>query len=454
MGLMQTQWRDTMSAYKDPVMLAVFINSCGSGLPWAMFGSLLTLWLQDEGFSRTQIGFFGLIGLAYALNLLWAPIMDAGALPKAKALGKRRSWILAMQLLIVICVVMVAFVDITTQINVLVLLMVCMAFAGATQDIGIDALRIEMIDDRGDHRKLAVAAAVSTAGWWTGYGMGGAVALGSLQGLQRYFPEHYWQLSYLILGFLMLLCGLGVWLSGRYFPERDSRPIQQQPAIALPQNNVVRLAWKRLAVIYMAPLRSFILRYGFKIGSALLAFIFLFKLGEAFLGRMSIVFYGEFFSKPQIALYSKGLGALSYVLFALVGSFISVRYGLFRGVIIGGILMASTNLLFALLAYYPIAGLFAFAVIADQFTTAISTVAFVAFISQLCDRAHTATQYAAMASIGNFGRTSLAATAGIVVDGLGSWSLFFMITSLMVIPSLLLLLALRSHIAPIVDGHP
>ena len=140
-------------------------------------------------------------------------------------------------------------------------------------------------------------------------------------------------------------------------------------------------------------------------------------------------------------------------IFAVMGSFINARYGLFRGIVVGGIAMAATNLLFALLAHYPYQWLFTIAVVGDQFTTAVSTVAFVAFLSQLCDRRHTAAQYAAFASIGNLSRTTLAASSGALVDMLGgNWSWFFVITVMMVTPSLLILAAARKTLRPIMQG--
>ena len=208
--------------------------------------------------------------------------------------------------------------------------------------------------------------------------------------------------------------------------------------------------------IYIAPLASFLRRFGWQLGLALLASVLLFKVGEAFLGRMSLVFYTEVgFTKDQIALYSKGWGTISICIFSVLGSFVTLYWGVLRGLLIGGALMAGTNLLFSWLALDPSEGLFLVAVVADQFTTALSTVTFVAFISYLCDRAWTATQYAAFASIGNLARTTLAAGSGFVVDSLGgNWALFFVITSAMVLPSMILILAIRNRLTEPGFGYP
>jgi PAT family beta-lactamase induction signal transducer AmpG len=211
----------------------------------------------------------------------------------------------------------------------------------------------------------------------------------------------------------------------------------------------------RVSAIYYMPVARFLKTHGARVGVIVIATILLFKVGEAFLGRMSLVFYKEIgFSKSDIALYQKGLGTLSVCLFSVLGSLINARYGLFRGILLGGVAMASTNLLFALLAAHPEKWLFTVAVVTDQFTTAISTVAFVAFISQLCDRTYTATQYAVFASLGNLSRTTLSAGSGVVVDALGgNWSLFFVLTTLMVVPSLVLLLAVRKDLMPLMEGQ-
>ena len=174
----------------------------------------------------------------------------------------------------------------------------------------------------------------------------------------------------------------------------------------------------------------------------ILSFIFLFKIGEAFLGRMSIVFYKEIgFSKGDIAIYSKTLGWVTTVIFTLLGGLFVIRSGVLRAMFLAGILMAATNLLFTILAWSDKSELlFAVAVIFDDIAAAFATVAFVAFISLLVDRTYTATQYALLASIGTAGRTTLASSSGALVDWLnGDWGTFFILTAIMVIPSLICL---------------
>ena len=194
---------------------------------------------------------------------------------------------------------------------------------------------------------------------------------------------------------------------------------------------------------------SFFRKNGFSIGLAILSFIFLFKIGEAFLGRMSIVFYKEVgFSKSDIAFYSKGIGWIITVVFTLVGGLFAMRAGVVKALFVAGVAMASTNLFFSLLAWVGKSEvLFAMAVLLDDLAAAFATVAFVAFISLLVDRTYTATQYALLASIGTAGRTLLASSSGEMVDWLkGDWGMFFIITAIMVIPSLIVLWFIRNKL--------
>jgi len=196
-------------------------------------------------------------------------------------------------------------------------------------------------------------------------------------------------------------------------------------------------------------LSSFFRTNGVAIAVAILAFIFLFKIGEAFMGKMSLVFYKEIgFSKSDIAIYSKSLGWITTVVFTLIGGWFAFTSGVVRALLVSGIAMAATNLMFALLAWYGKSEwLFAVAVVVDDIAAAFATVAFVTFISLLVDRAYTATQYALLASIGTAGRTLLAASSGALVDALdGNWAVFFILTTLMVIPSLVLLLLIRKRL--------
>ena len=207
------------------------------------------------------------------------------------------------------------------------------------------------------------------------------------------------------------------------------------------------IAWTSTTIV--SPLYSFFKRNGITIGLSIVGFIFLFKIGEAFLGRMSILFYKEIgFSKSDIALYSKGLGWITTVTFTLLGGWFAIKSGVIRALFISGIVMALTNLMFTIMAWSEKSELlFAIAVLVDDLAAAFATVAFVTFISLLVDRNYTATQYALLASIGTAGRTIMASSSGAVVDWLeGDWGIFFIVTAIMVIPSLILLWMIRKKV--------
>ncbi len=533
--------KDALSVYADRRMAKILLIGFISGFPWVLIGSMITLWLQEEGFSRSGIGLFGLVFTVFAFNMLWAPLVDSIRIPLlTRALGQRRSWIVAMQGIIALAVVALTRLDPAHNIIAISVWALLIAIASATQDVAIDATRIELIGKM-EARKVGAGSAMATSGWWAGYGLGGALALFSAQALQNRGIEGYWPATYWVtLGVIVvsvaallrfveeppraeretgqsedvrrmrellvatssrgLSARMGKILFGRaafaatsmiallltllVYPNLDAglvpgiggrtglgfvvlfavflaAALAVWALLYLAKEAVVRRGGRgtdtlaRGYSIYYMPVARFVKSHGVRVGAIIIATIVLFKVGEAFLGRMSLVFYKEIgFSKIDIALYQKGLGTISVCIFSVVGSLINARYGLFRGIFLSGVAMASTNLLFALLAAHPVKWLFTCAVVTDQFTTAISTVAFVAFISQLCDRTYTATQYAAFASLGNLSRTTLSAGSGVVVDALGgNWSLFFIITTVMVVPSLVLLLVLRKDLQPLMEGQ-
>lgn len=212
-------------------------------------------------------------------------------------------------------------------------------------------------------------------------------------------------------------------------------------------------AW--LLTTLVAPIQEFFDRNGVRLALSILLFIFLFKLGEAYLGRMSIVFYREVgFSNSDIAYYSKMINWATTIVFSLIGSVFTIRYGILKGLFIGGIAMGASNLMFAVMAVVgPSKLLFAATVFVDGFTSAWGSVAFVALISVLCNKTFTASQYALMVSLGTFGRVMLGSYSGIVVDWLdGNWALFFILTALMVIPSLLFLYFIRKPLSKLIDN--
>ena len=271
------------------------------------------------------------------------------------------------------------------------------AIASATQDITVDALRIEQIGEN-EGKAMQAGAAMSVVGWWTGYKLGGLVALNTAEFFQQAGIENYWQVTFLILGILIIGCNIGLmYVNEHHTGDREEIQKRTDKIIEdkFSSSNILTKIVSWLTGTIIGPVISFFKKNGFNIAIAILGFVFLFKIGEAFLGRMSVIFYKEIgFTKSDIALYSKGLGWITTVIFTLLGGLFAIRSGVVKAMFVSGILMASTNLLFTLLAWSGKSELlFAIAVIFDDMAAAFATVAFVAFISMLVDRTYTATQY-------------------------------------------------------------
>ena len=443
---------ETFSIYFDRRMIRILLLGAISGFPWVLIGSSLSLWLSEEGLSRSTVGWAGLIFAVYAFNYLWAPLIDRLQIPiLTKKLGHRRGWIVLMQIAILTCLVTWSFINPTENLALLITVGLIIAIASATQDITVDALRIEQIAEN-ENESMAAGAAMAVVGWWSGYKLGGVIALFTAQYFENIGITNYWQMTFLVLGVVVILMNIGLLFV--HEPILTDRQLRQKETDELIENklgskNIITsiVAW--ITGTLGGPIISFFKKNGFSIAVGILSFVFLFKIGEAFLGRMSIVFYKEIgFSKGDIAIYSKTLGWITTVIFTLLGGLFVIRSGVLKALFLAGILMASTNLLFTALAWSEKSELlFAVAVIFDDIAAAFATVAFVAFISLLVDRTYTATQYALLASIGTAGRTTLASSSGALVDLLnGDWGIFFILTAVMVVPSLICLWLIKDKL--------
>ncbi len=443
---------ETFSVYFDKRMLRILLLGAISGFPWVLIGSSLSLWLKEDGLSRSTIGWAGLIFAVYAFNYMWAPLIDRVQIPYlTKKIGHRRGWIVLMQLSILICLAIWSVINPTENLALVISIGLIIAISSATQDITVDALRIEQIGEN-ESQSMAAGAAMAVVGWWSGYKLGGVIALFTAEYLENIGLTDYWQMTFLILGVVVILMNIGLMFV--HEPLSLDRSQKQNETDALIQNKLGSqnaltkiIAW--ISGTLGGPVVSFFKKNGFSIALGILGFVFLFKIGEAFLGRMSVIFYKEIgFSKSDIAIYSKTLGWITTVVFTLLGGLFVIRSGVIKAMFLAGIIMAATNLLFTALAWTGKSELlFAFAVIFDDIAAAFATVAFVAFISLLVDRTYTATQYALLASIGTAGRTTLASSSGALVDWLnGDWGIFFILTAIMVIPSLICLWMIKNKL--------
>ncbi|MDC5704384.1 MFS transporter [Vibrio europaeus] len=436
-------WRETIQSYMDKRLMWVFMLGCSSGFPWVLIGSNMSGWLKDAGLTRAAIGYFGSVFAVYAINFLWAPLVDRVRLPLLHAmLGQRRSWIFLCQSVVLVCTLFIAGVDPSQNLMLTSMLALGIAISSATQDIAIDAFRIDTFP-KSEPSKLPQASAMAVMGWWTGYSVPGYLAFINADAIG-------WNGVYYGMAAIVAILMVFTLLVGEPKTQRDSLQAQAEQRHSKVVGNRA-VAW--LTVTVVEPFLDFFKRNGFQVALTLLLFVFLFKIGEAFLGRMSITFYKEIgFSNEQIGYYSKLIGWGLTILFTLVGSMVNVKFGIVRGLMIGGIAMASSNLMFAWIAKVgPNEQLFLATLVVDNFTSAFSTVAFVSFLTVVTGQAFSATQYALLASLGNFGRTTLASFSGELVDYLNDWSTFFILTAVMVIPSLIMLYSLRHYFSDMLD---
>jgi MFS transporter, PAT family, beta-lactamase induction signal transducer AmpG len=425
--------------YRDRRMATLLALGFSSGLPAPLVFTNLSIWLRDEGVSRTGIGLFALAATPYAINFLWAPLVDQMKLPYfTERFGRRRGWALATQLLLMVAIAVLAQAQPAANLWGVAMAVLFVTFVSATQDVVIDAYRIDVLEP--DQYGAGSAAAI-----W-GWHLGGTL-IGGAGGLVL-AQAFGWNAAYLLLAAAVSIGILAILVS----PEPPYRPppetVQREARVAAVLHRVSWLrgrsadvaAWFYSAAI--APFADFMRREGWVL---ILVFIVVFKFGDALLGRMSGVFYRELgFGLGQIAEVMKVYGFVANGIGVVAGGLLVAKLGLFRALFIGGLLAAATNLMYSWLAMSgndPV--VFRIAVVADNFTSGMATVAFVAYLSSLCNVAYTATQYALLASVGNLGRIWLSAASGWMVDRLdGDWSMFFAITAGVALLGLPLLLVL------------
>ncbi len=431
-------WLDSLRVYLDRRIAIIMVLGFASGLPAPLVFSNLSIWLRDVGVSRTEIGLFALVATPYAINFLWAPLVDRLNLPFfTRRLGRRRGWALFTQILLVAALVGLSLTDPGRDLYAVALACVLVSFVSATQDVVIDAYRIDVLEPE----KYGAGSAAAIWGWHLG-----GTLVGGAGGL--YLAAAFgWNIAYLLLAGTLVIGMAAVLLAPEPpGPAPLDRAGEQRVDDAL-RDRVGSLAaaaaWLYGAAV--APFLDFMKRRGWLL---ILVFVFVFKLGDALLGRMSGVFYRELgFELTQIADVAKVYGLAANAVGILVGGFLVHRVGTLKALFVGGLAAAATNLTYSWLALAgQDMGVFTIAVIADSFTGGLATVAFVAYLSNLCSIAYSATQYALLSSLGNLARIWFSASAGMMVDGLGGdWSLFFAITAgvaLLGLPLLLVLIRL------------
>jgi MFS transporter, PAT family, beta-lactamase induction signal transducer AmpG len=418
-------WRAALGVYGDRRMLAIFCMGFSSGLPLLLVFSTLSYWLREVGVSRTEIGLFVLVGLSYSFKFLWSPFVDRLPIPGlTRWLGRRRGWALAIQLPLMAAIFALGGTDPKADLASTALFAVAVAFLSASQDIVVDAYRIELLslDEQG-------AGAAATQ--W-GYRLGTlAASTGAFDAAQ--FGG--WHFAYTLMAVLMLVGIAAVLLT-----REPAVPRRALPGGKSPGTRRRRIApWVRSAII--DPFRDFM---GRRAWAAILVFIVLYKLGEALAGTMSNTLYQELgFAKDEVGNIGKVVGLLATLLGVGLGGSVVARLGLFRALFLAGGLQMLGNLFYiALLLAGHNNVMLGASIFGENFTGGMASAAFVAYLSGLCSPGFTATQYALYSSLAAVPARFLSAPSGWLVDHI-DWIPFFLLATLACLPGLVLLLWIR-----------
>ncbi len=437
--LSQLSWRESLLLYKHPKVLAMLLLGFSAGLPYLLVFSTLTAWLNEEGVSKTGIGFFAWVGITYSVKVLWAPVVDRMKLPWLTAkLGQRRSWMLLAQVGVALGIFSMSVIDPKNGLTLIALSAVLVAFSSATQDIALDAFRIEAVQSE----YQGAMAATYIFGYRVALLVAGAGAL--------YIAEYgSWSVAYQSMAALMTVGMLTVLLVSE--PNKGKDNVAQEMEESLHKR--LRLKdtdkYQRLAVWFasavISPFVDFFRRNG-KFALMILAFIGLFRISDIIMGIMANPFYLDLgFSKTEIANVAKIFGFGMTILGAALGGLFVARYGLFRPLIIGAILVAATNLLFAVMAGKGADLNWLMLVIsADNLSGGFSGGVFIAYLSSLTNRAYTATQYALFSSFMTLPGKFISGFSGMVVDASG-YAYFFSYAAAMGVPAIFLSILIWRH---------
>jgi PAT family beta-lactamase induction signal transducer AmpG len=414
-------WFDSLRIYREPRMLAVLFMGFSSGLPLPLTFGTLSFWLAETGISRTSIGLFALIGISYSFKFVWSPFIDRLPLPWiTRAFGRRRGWALTLQALLAVAILVLGFSDPRTEPGIVALCAVIVAFLSASQDIVIDAYRIELLKPE---EQGAGAAATQ---WGYRFGMiastAGALFLAEFGG---------WTVAFAAMAALMGVGMLTVLFTRE--PEGSAAALAPMPGDTAAERV---LAWIQRAVV--APFADFMTRPGWV---AILVFVVLYKFGDALAGVMANPFYVAMgFTKLEVASISKVFGVVATLAGLAVGGITVYRLGMYQALLACGVLQAISNLMYAAQSVvgHDI-GMLTVTIGIENFTGGMGSAAFVAYLSSLCNVAFTATQYALLSSLATVGRTTLSASGGWLSDQL-DWVSFFAVTTAAAIPGILMVL--------------
>lgn len=407
-----SRWLKAAEVYRDRRQLVILLMGFASGMPFLLTGATLTYWMDRSHVDLTTIGLFALVGTPYAFKFAWAPLVDQLPLPVLdRWLGRRRGWMLLAQVGILLSVVLLGWSDPANTPWFTAAAAVLVAFFSATQDIAVDAYRIEILSDE----EQGAGSATTQLGY--------RIALWIVDAMSLLLPSVLpWPVVFTLIALLIVI--------GMVTVLYAEEPKVERPA--LPSTD----AWIKQAVI--RPFAEFLAYRGWFV---ILLFALLYKYGDALGGTMARPFFNQMgFSGPEIFGVTKSFGVAATIFGGLAGGIVVARYGLFKALLVAGILQAVTNLLFSwvALAGHDIVVL-TLAITADNLTGALGGVAFIGYLSSLCTAGMAGTQYALLTSLMAFGRTTMSAGGGWLAAQMG-WVEFWVATTLVAIPGLLLLL--------------
>lgn len=449
-------WLESLKLYSQPRVIGISLLGFSAGLPYLLVFSTLSAYLRDIDVSRTTIGFFGLVGTTYSIKFFWAPLVDRLKIPiLTRLMGKRRSWMLLAQIGLILGLVMMAVTDPASSLALFALLAVFVAFASATQDVAIDAWRIEAVP----REWQGIMAAGYVFGYRTALLVSGAGAL--------YIADFFsWTAAYLVMAGLVTV---GIVTT---FVIREPEVGEDRGSIMLEQRVVdfmgQRAHWPKvprhiagwIVGAVAGPFVDFFKRHG-QLALAILVFIGIFRISDITMGIMANPFYLDMgFSKSEIASIAKVFGFLMTITGAAIGGLMVARFGFFKPLLLGGILVSVTNLLFAYMAVLdpdlmafvigaeaavdPDLWLLTLVISADNLSGGIAIAVFIAYLSSLTNVAYTATQYALFSSLMTLPAKLLAGVSGAIVDNFG-YPWFFVYASAIGVPAILLVLYMMRH---------
>lgn len=487
----QHNWEEALTVYLHPRVVAMLFLGFTAGLPLLLIFSTLSLWLREAGVERSSVTYFSWAALAYSFKFVWAPVIDKLPLPVLhKMFGRRRSWLLVAQVAIMLAMILMAMTDPAKDLSGMVVAVVLLGFASASQDIVIDAYRIEAVKEE----YQAAMSAMYIAGYRLGMLMSGAVALyiAAYFGSEHEYIYSSWRITYLCMAATMLVGVVTTLLISEPEASKSTKTYLHDlsdylrffvlflsltasfvfafiqlddmffsgfwsEATRLLLSLLVALAAAKLLmmfdvvkselvdVTYIDPVKDFFRRYG---GIALLILLLVgfYRVSDIVLGVISNVFYQDMgFTKEQIATTTKVFGLFMTLLGGFLGGMLTMCYGVMRILLLGAILSAVTNLLFMWLAY---AGndiyLLSFVIAADNLSAGLASAAFIAYLSGLTNISFTAVQYAILSSLMTLFPKLLGGYSGSMVDSL-NYQNFFLLTAVMGVPVILLIIYLMKN---------